>query len=116
MLSLQPDFAAHGFYQRRLEIASPSPKPPNLRAWVEFGLDEFMEDILALLRPARPRRYRALRTAQEMTVFAWPFEHFHDDTDAALFGEFDGIAEQVRQHLAEADSRPMQLTRGTVRG
>ena len=49
---------------------------------------------------ARPRRYRALPRA----ACAGPGPRHADfDTDAAAFGEFDGVADQVGQHLAEAD-------------
>ena len=85
---------------RRLQIARPSPEPPNRRrtdpsAWANGrkriaccrggNADAGVADLEA--QPDRPRRRR---------------EPGHRDRDAPLLGELERVAYKVEQHLAQA--------------
>ena len=64
-----------------------------------IGLDEFLENILALLDGnADP----GIAHFDAQKAAALVVRQLDFDADAAFLGEFDGVADQIGQHLAEA--------------
>ena len=85
---------------RRLEMASPSPEPPNLRAWLESAWTNSWKISWRLCEgtPTPVSRTSTRRKSRSAAL-----EHPHQNADSAFFGEFDGIAHQIGEHLTEAD-------------
>ena len=80
----------------RLEMVRPTPMPSNLRVGPTVGLLEFEEDArLIFWRNADAGVAHGDDDVVRLRA------RFDDDGDAAGFGEFDRVADQVENHLAQ---------------
>src|SRR5260370_22327106 len=96
---VDPDVAAHRLYQapRDREPQSGSAEPPCMRG---VGLDEFPEDLFAFFcrdADAGIANFETNRAA--VAVLA----QRHADAHAAAVGKFHGVADQICEHLPEAE-------------
>ena len=85
---------------RRLEMARPSPVPPNRRV-VEAST--WLNDVNSLSIRSGGMPMPVSRTTELEPVGARPGRlSAGEDDDLARLGELDGVREQVQQHLAQA--------------
>ena len=105
-LAFEPDAPAHQLDQPPAD-GQPQPGAAVLAGGGHVGLRERLEQLRRLLRGHADAR--VAHGELELHLLAGAFEQFDVQPDLAALGELDGVVDEVRQDLAEAERVAQQM-------